>query len=352
MKEIEEIVENAVINSMVAAFRRTPRQSNKAHESDAELIEFPGDPHKLLAVTIDTLSEEIAEGIYRDPYTMGWVTANANLSDLAAVGAEPIGLVISASIEPYRSKHFSLEIMKGIEEACRGLDVFVLGGDTNTAQALSLTACAVGWTTRDKVLTRKGLEPGDTIFMTGCMGVGNALGLARITGMPEDAFPESSYRPTARLNEGLFLRDHACCCMDTSDGLLTTLDQLMRINGIGFNVDCDWETILSPEVLAFCKKTGMPQWLMAGGPHGEFELVFAVRANSVKGFIRESQTAGMNTIRLGITEEASAITLMLPPGRRVEVDMAALRNLLFSTEGDFHRLVQEFRSLGKKWGLE
>ncbi|UCC43231.1 MAG: hypothetical protein JSU65_08770, partial [Candidatus Zixiibacteriota bacterium] len=196
MKEIEEIVENAMINALAGAFRRAPKQANKVHESDAELIEFPGDPGKLLAVTTDTLCEEIAEGVYHDPYTMGWVTANANLSDLAAVGGEPIGLVISASIEPHRGKEFSQKIMQGIEEACRALDVFVLGGDTNASPALSLTACAVGWTARDKVLTRQGLASGDAVFTTGGMGGGNALGLVRLAGMPDDAFPESSYRPT------------------------------------------------------------------------------------------------------------------------------------------------------------
>ena len=140
--------------------------------------------------------------------------------------------------------------------------------------------------------------------------------------------------------------------MDTSDGLLTTLDQLMRINGVGFTVDCDWETILSPEVLAFCAATGTPHWLMAGGPHGEFELVFSVRADSVESFLRESQAAGMSPIKLGIANEALSVTLALPSGGRLEVDVAALRNLLFTTEGDLHRLVQEFSSLGKKWGLE
>jgi len=352
MSGMDEIVENAVIRSWAGNFRRSPRQANRLHESDAELVEIPGDDGRYLAVTIDTVAEEIAEGLYRDPLTIGWVTANANLSDLAAVGAEPLGLVLSASMPPGPQEERIAGIARGVEEACRVHGVYVLGGDTNTAAEVSLTACALGLVPREKAMRRVGLRPGDILYATGGMGAGNAMGLVRLARLPEELFPEGRYRPLARLKEGRVIRDFASSCMDTSDGLLATLDQLMRINGLGFEVDCRWETVLHPDVLAFCAATGTPPWMAAAGPHGEFELVFTVPRDREAALLRACAPAGVKPVRLGVVRETPAVSLALPSGRRADVDVGVLRNLLDAVGGDLSRFVGEFRALGKKWGLE
>ncbi|MEE9390773.1 MAG: AIR synthase related protein, partial [Candidatus Aminicenantaceae bacterium] len=118
MKGMEKILENTTINSWAQHFKRSPRQINKSHEADAELIEIEGNKSHLLAVTIDSVAEEITEGIYRDPFTMGWVTVMSNFSDLAAVGAEPLGIIISVSVEAERDEKFRGEIAKGMSAAC------------------------------------------------------------------------------------------------------------------------------------------------------------------------------------------------------------------------------------------
>jgi thiamine monophosphate kinase len=137
MNALNEIIENRAINSWVRCFTRDAHQLNRPHESDAEIIPIPGDPTRCLAVTIDTVAEEITTGLYRDPHTMGWVTIMASLSDLAAVGATPLGLVISVCVEPGRSAEFTRGIAQGMEDACRALGVFILGA------ALGATLIAV-----------------------------------------------------------------------------------------------------------------------------------------------------------------------------------------------------------------
>jgi len=352
MNSMEEIFENVIINSWVQHFLRTPCQFNKPHEADAELIEIPGDSNHYLAITIDTVAEEITMGLYREPYTMGWVTVMACLSDLAAVGAEPLGLVVSVSVEPDRDKAFTSSITRGMEDACRTLGIFILGGDTNITPTISLTGCAPGLVPRERVMTRCGCKPGEDVFITSGVGIGNALGLVRLTKLPDNFFPEKLYRPTARIKEGQSLRNYASCCMDTSDGLLTTLDQLMRLNGLGFVIDCNWERILAPEVMELCNNTKTPPWSMIAGPHGEFELLFTIPAKVVDEVLAQSQFEGTNLIRLGRVQQTQAISLVLPSGRSVNIDMAPLRNLLQNVKGDPERYVKEFRVLGKKWGLE
>jgi thiamine-monophosphate kinase len=352
MNGMNDILENIAIDGWAKILSRSPARANAPHESDAELVEVPGLPEHYLAITIDTVSEEILAGLYREPYTMGWVTVMASLSDLAAVGADALGLVVSASVPHARDAAFVGQAAQGMEDACRSLGVFVLGGDTNAAPSVSLTGCAVGLVPRSQVLTRRGVRPGDTLFMTGPAGAGNALALARLAGLADDLYPEEHYRPSARLTGGNVLRGRARASMDTSDGVLATLDQLMRLNGCGFEVECDWDRVLSKEVLAFCERTGTPTWMMLAGPHGEFELVFSARAADAEAIVADLRDVGLTPVRLATARERDAITLAFPGGGRVDIDMAPLRNLLETTGGDMLEYLSRFRNMGRSWGLE
>jgi thiamine-monophosphate kinase len=352
MSKMQEILENALVDSWVRHFPRSGRQINQPHETDAELIEVAGLPDHYLAITTDTVAEEITEGLYQDPHTMGWVTIMANLSDLAAVGAEPLGLVVSVCIEPSRDAAFSDGIAQGMADACRDAGVFILGGDTNSTRVISLTGCAIGLVPRKEKITRRGCNVGDVVFISGGVGIGNALGLARLAKLPPERFPERLYRPCARLQEGQLVRRYASCCMDTSDGLLATLDQLMRLNDLGFVLECNWPKLLTRPALEFCAGTGAPPWLMTAGPHGEFELAFTVPEARREAFLEAAHALGLFPIRIGTVQETPALTLALDSGERVEVDMAPLRNLLQTVQGDLSRYLEEFRGWGRKWGLE
>ena len=352
MKKMDEILENKTINSWVCRFSRSPYQINNPHETDAELIEIKGNDSSFLAVTIDSLSEEISEGLYQDPFTMGWVTVMSNFSDLAAVGAEPLGIVISISLETTRDNNFRKEIAQGIGAACDKLGVFVLGGDTNTGPNISLTGCAIGLVPQEQKITRLGCKPGDSVFLSSGAGSGNALGLVHLAKLPEELFPESFYRPHARIREGQLIRKYATTCMDTSDGLLITLDQLSRINNKGFVIEADWKTILAPEVFRFCEVTKTPYWFMAAGIHGEFELVFTVPSGRVDSFLKAADKINFFPIQLGIMQQKPSIELVLNSGRRSGIDMAPLRNLWDSRGNDLDYLMQKHHAWGKKWGLE
>ena len=351
MSGFEEILENKAINAWARHFVRPPFQLNKLHESDAELVETE-DGSPILAVTIDTVSEEIRQGLYRDPFTMGWVTVMANFSDLAAVGAEPLGIVISVSLRPERADSFRDGIAQGMAAACRALGVFILGGDTNAAAEVSLTGCAFGFVPRGEKLMRVGCRPGDAVFLSGGAGRGNALGLRVLARMPEEFFPEGSYRPVARLKEGKLIRKFATSCMDTSDGLFITLDQLVRLNHIGFSIAAGWEKVLALDVYQFCGRTGIPHWFMAAGIHGEFELVFTVPQKAVNEFLEAVEKMNFHPILLGVVQEKPGIELVLPSGDKTEIDMAPLRNLWAAGDSSLTRLLEEHHAWGRKWRLE
>ncbi|HTW90205.1 MAG TPA: thiamine-phosphate kinase, partial [bacterium] len=315
-------------------------------------VESPAFPEHYLAVTIDTVAEEISQGIYRDPFTAGWVAVAASISDLAAVGADPLGLVISVTLSPAQSDDYNASIALGMEQACRAAGTSILGGDTNMGDKVALTGCALGLVPRNRVMTRRGCRPGDVVYVSGPVGMGNALGFVRLAGLPDKLLPEELYRPASRLAHGRLLRDFATCCMDSSDGLLATLDQLMRINSIGFTIDCAWDRLLAPEAIQLCRGTGTPFWSMTAAPHGEFELVATVPPEKEAGLLAAARTQGMNFLRLGTVEEKPGLVLKLPSGKAAAVDAAPFRNLLFTVGADMKRYMREFLALGAAMGLE
>ncbi len=351
MKKLENIFENQTITHLAQQYTRAPFQINKLHESDAELIMLDGDDTKYLAVSIDTVADEISEGLYRNPFTMGWVTVMASFSDLAAVGADPIGIVTAVSLETSRDKLFCSNIARGMEKACRQLGTFILGGDLNRTQSISLTGCAIGAVPREKALTRIGCQKGDVIFLSNHVGSGNALGLARKTHLPEDVFPETEYRPIARIKESRVIRKYASCCMDTSDGLFITIDQLIRLNNLGFSIKADWESVLKKEVFQLCTKMNIPYWFMAAGIHGEFELVFTVPANNAASFLAEAYSMDFFPISLGKTTNAPDFEIRQDAGNSPKIDMAPLRNLWDKQAGDIRHIIEQHHFWGKKWGL-
>ncbi|HNV69958.1 MAG TPA: AIR synthase related protein, partial [Candidatus Ozemobacteraceae bacterium] len=96
MEKIEQLREFAFISQLTRNLRRNPDQVNKCHEADAELIRQTDG--SFLAATVDTLYEEYHLGLIRDPRTLGWTVIMQSLSDLAAVAADPIGVLLSVTL--------------------------------------------------------------------------------------------------------------------------------------------------------------------------------------------------------------------------------------------------------------
>ena len=270
---IDLVKENAFIAQLVSAMPRNPNQINGLHESDAELVRIRGESDQILAVTTDSIVEEIEQGLYTEPYQIGWMTVMANLSDLAAVGARPLGILLSESLPSDIPADQLASLQRGVREACRTAGTALLGGDTNFSRQLHMSATAVGLVEGKTPMTRKGCTPGDLLYCTGPLGGGNAFAAAKIL-QASDAI---TYLPSARIREGFLLKSCASACMDTSDGLFATLDQLGRLNNVGFALDESWESVLDLPALAMARKLGVEPWMFMAGPHGEYELVMTVK---------------------------------------------------------------------------
>jgi thiamine-monophosphate kinase len=153
---------------------------------------------------------------------LGFRAAAVNLSDLAASGAAPLGLLVTLAAPGATQLADVVELYEGIAET----GVAVVGGDTSAAPLLSLSVTAVGRS--ERVPGRAGARPGDLLVVTGPLGAAGA------------AFRRRSYvRPTLRLAEGARLARTAHALMDISDGIATDAAHIARRSGARLVVELD-----------------------------------------------------------------------------------------------------------------
>jgi thiamine-monophosphate kinase len=290
----------------------------------------------MLAIKVDSIVEEIEMGLYRDPYLIGWMTVTAPASDLGAVGAKPLGILIAETLAGDSDGHFISELQRGIKEAGETYGMPILGGDTNFSRSMQMTGCALGIISGGKLMTRRGCKPGDHIYSSGCLGLGSAYALLAYSDMANAK--HLNYRPLARLKEGELLRGFASACMDTSDGFLATLDQLMRLNGTGFDVSTPPDQTVHKAALDLACSSGIPSWLMLCGPHGEFELVFTIPPQRDDEFLKAARSICWAPLYLGRVIETCNIMLDTGGGA-MRVPSGAVRNLFSEVGGDVKRYI-------------
>jgi thiamine-monophosphate kinase len=319
----DSVLELHQIRSLVANFPRSPLQENELCESDAELVRLPGTDLSL-AITTDAVVEEIDRGLYRDPYLIGWMTVVVSASDLAAVGANPLGILLNQTLPAEVGPEFERELQRGIVEACAECGLFPLGGDLNQSDRLHVASTAIGTVPEGEAMLRSGVRPGDHLFITGPAGSGNAFAFQVLS--RDSGLAPVRYRPVARLDEGLLLRRFASACMDTSDGLVATLDELMRRSGFGLQLEPDSLQILHSEARTLARLKGIPAFVFLAGPHGEFELAFSIPPERLSDFRAEADAAGISVVELGVARREPGLQLSNREGG-AWVETGEIRNL-------------------------
>jgi thiamine-monophosphate kinase len=187
------------------------------------------------AVTQDLLVEGVH---FRREWTswrdLGYKAAAVNLSDLAAMGAEPEGLLVCLALPPETSAADVLELYEGLNEP----GVPVVGGDTVAAPVTFLGITALGRS--DRVPGRAGARPGDVLVVTGPLG-GSAAGLYALeNGLGGlDDLIRTHRRPPLRLEEGRRLAEVAHAVVDLSDGILADAAKIAGRSGCRLVVDVE-----------------------------------------------------------------------------------------------------------------
>lgn len=202
---------------------------------DAALLDLP--PGESLVVTTDTLVAGRHFPHDALPFDIGWKALAVNLSDLAAMGAKPVGVTLAITL-PLADDAWLAAFADGFFALADAHGMPLIGGDT-TRGPLSITVTALGSVPPAQALRRDGAAPGDLIYVSGTLGDGG-LGLALAQGRLHDVHLPPLHqahalarlhRPTPRLALGLALRGIASAAMDVSDGLVQDLGHLLTASG-------------------------------------------------------------------------------------------------------------------------
>lgn len=221
------------------------------------------------------------------PRDIGWFVAAVNLSDVAAMGARPLGLLLSFCLpRDYLLKDLE-QIMEGAQECVSSVGTEILGGDTKEGREMVIAGTALGEVEKDRILLRRGAREGDLLAVTGTMGLASAGYAAVVNNIDVPEAIETFIRPRPRIPEGMALSSSRAVtsAMDVTDGLAYSVHELSRQSGVSFLVD--WDAIpIRPEVLRIANVVGGSVEDMVLHYGGDYELLFTIRPemlDTVKG---------------------------------------------------------------------
>ncbi|RMF98676.1 MAG: thiamine-phosphate kinase [Gammaproteobacteria bacterium] len=239
---------------------------------DAAVLRPP--PGEELVVTTDSLVAGTHFAPDHPPDSLGHRSLAVNLSDLAAMGAQPRWFTLSLSL-PLAEAGWLTAFAAGLFALADRHAIGLVGGDT-VRGPLAVTVTAIGSVPAGGALRRDGAGPGERIFVTGPLGdaAWTWRQLAAGGAVPrDDALWARFAWPEPRVREGLDLRGVASAVIDLSDGLATDLPRLLGASGIG--ADCELERL--PLSTALRRRAGEAEaraLALSGGD--DYELCFTV----------------------------------------------------------------------------
>ncbi len=239
---------------------------------DGAVVAVPRDG--TLVMALDTIVEGLHFPAGFDARYVGHRALAVNLSDLAAMGAEPAWALLGLTL-PAADEHWLTGFSAGLDALARRYAVALVGGDTARGP-LTVTMTLAGTVPPGQAIFRDGARAGDDLWVSGTPGDA-AAGLAIIEGRQpaqgraREALLGRFQQPQARVALGIALRGIATACIDVSDGLVADLDKLCRASGVG----ADIESRELPLSAGLCSVAGMEARLAyALGGGDDYELLF------------------------------------------------------------------------------
>jgi thiamine-monophosphate kinase len=290
MKEtkVSSIGERALISRLSEIFN-APEGEDRGQErilvgagsDDCAVLDLKGED--CLVVTTDMLHRTTDFPAEMTPWQMGWMSAAVNLSDIAAMGAEPAGILMAIGMPSDTEIAFAEELARGIQACAEFCGTTVIGGDLDTHAELTITGTALGRVKKSQLLLRKGANPGDLVCVTGYTGTaGAALKAVQSKKPVSETVLKALFEPVPRIKEARKLAESGAVTsmMDTSDGLAMSLYDLSRQSKVGFRIRENFLPIL-PEVREFASG---PEELLEFALYtgGDFELIFTVNPERLK----------------------------------------------------------------------
>ncbi len=227
-----------------------------------------------LILTHDMMAEGVHWLSNADPADVAWKLVASNLSDLAAKGARPLGVLLGFMLgeDPW-----DRQFADGFKEVLGRFDVPLLGGDTvaNRGDKRALGLTAIGLATFTPVPARTGAQIGDLVFVTGTLGDALAGFELIEAGFDEVGILADAYnRPEPRLHEGELLAPFVNAMMDVSDGLLLDAERLASASKVGIAINLA-QIPLSDAYVSY-RGDALESRMQAASWGDDYQLLFAI----------------------------------------------------------------------------
>lgn len=280
MRRISEVGEFALIARIERALRRARAASGPSVAlgigDDAALLRVR--PGEQVAVSTDALVESVHFRWAHEPAdAIGRRAMSAALSDLAAMGARPLGIVVALSVPPRLELARVDGLVRGLAAVARRCGAPLVGGNLTRGRDTTVALTAIGALRAGRALRRAAARPGDRVFVTGTLG-GAALALARAERGRRRLPGRRGRGPEPRLDAGRALAalPGAGACIDVSDGLLADLGHVLEASRVGATIDP--ARVPAPRGFAReCAALGLDPLRLALAGGEDYELCFTVR---------------------------------------------------------------------------
>jgi len=280
---------------------------------DCALLELPAGQQ--LALSLDVLVAGVHFPEDADPHLLAGRALAVNLSDLAAMGATPLGFTLGLTL-PRIDETWLQGFSDGLLDAAARYCCPLLGGDT-TRGPLQIAIQVQGRLAAGTALRRDGAKAGDDVYVSGQLGrAGLALSvlqnkLPAASAMQRDELLVAYYRPEPRLPLGVALRGLATSAQDVSDGVLADLGHIARASGVAMQLHAE-QVPVAATLSALCAPAQALQLALTAGD--DYELVFTASPAQRTAIADAAATTGTAVARIGRVTAGTGIEVVAADG--------------------------------------
>ena len=301
-------------------FKRTPRAGGPVQlgvGDDCALLQPPSG--ELLAISTDMLIEGRHFSAGANPYDLGHKALAVNLSDLAAMGAQPISFTLALAL-PASDSHWLQAFSEGLFHLADAQAIELIGGDT-TRGPLAISITVIGTVPNTQALKRSGAQAGDELWVSGSLGDAR-LALEVLQNkrtLAPDLLTKASkrlHRPEPRVALGLALRGIASAAIDVSDGLLGDLGHLLNQSSLSATLFADD----LPFGEALLSQTIDTRYALAFNGGDDYEICFSAAPDQHQAVISAGHSSQTRVTCIGRLNKGSGIHVQDHQGKIISAD--------------------------------
>jgi len=291
-----------------------------------------------LVVTMDTLVAGVHFLEFTPPHFIAAKALRVNLSDLAAMGAEPAYYTMSLSFPTYGEIDYDTNWMDSFSQALSVeqdlYDITLVGGDTvSTPGPLSISITAFGWVEPGQEILRSGANIGDIVYVSGAVG-DSVLGLTAVQGGFSELehsyleiITERHHRPQPRLNLGQRLYGLASSAIDISDGLVQDLGHICKASNVSATIRAIDVPLSEPGMSLVQNDPDLIKTILSGGD--DYELIFTVPPEWQQSITSLAEELDLSLTPIGVieaTNQGDLVTVEDSTGTTVAMPTSGYRH--------------------------